>query len=102
LRLVDRGTADEPRWEVEDYALAFPPMGTKYDLKGPNERTLINLIEALVPLVVKAPRQPVAFKPQQLHEIKLRLKSGEPAYIIARSYNVELDVIQELERARWS
>jgi hypothetical protein len=102
LRLVDRGTADEARWEVEFYAFEFPPMGTKYDLKGPNERVLVNMIDALVPLVAKAPRQPVEFKPQQLQEIRTRLRSGEPAYIVARSYNVEVDVIQEMERARWS
>jgi hypothetical protein len=103
LRLVDRGTTDAPQWEVEFYAFEFPVAGSKYDLnRGPNVRTLINLIEALVPHVAKAPRQPVAFKPQQLHEIKLRLKSGEPAYRIAASYGVELDQIQDLERARWS
>jgi hypothetical protein len=103
LRLVDRGTADAPQLEVEYFSLAFPIAGSKYDLnRGPNERTLIDLIDALVPLVARAPRAPVEFKPQQLHEIKLRLKSGEPAYIIARSYGVELDVIQEMERARWS
>jgi hypothetical protein len=102
MRLVNRGTDSEPQWEADFYTLEFPPTGTKYDLKGPNERVLINLIDALVPHVAKTPRRPVKFKPQQLDEIKIRLKSGEPAYIIARSYGVELDVIQELERARWS
>jgi hypothetical protein len=78
-------------------------MGSKYDLnRGPNERTLLDLIEALVPLVAKAPMPPKELQPQQLQEIKTRLRSGEPGYLVARAYNVELDVIQEMERARWS
>jgi hypothetical protein len=103
IRLVERGTADAPKLEVEFYSFEFPISGSKFDLnKGPNEKTLLELIEALVPLVARAPRAPVEFRPQQLAEIKLRLKSGEPAYIVARAYGVEVDVIQEMERARWS
>jgi hypothetical protein len=103
IRPVNRGTTDESRWEIEYFSFEFPLAGSKYDLnRGPNEKTLIDLIDALVPHVAKAPRQPVEFKPQQLQEIRTRLRSGEPAYIIARSYGVELDVIQEMERSRWS
>jgi hypothetical protein len=103
LRPVNRGTDSEPQWEVDFYSFGFPPAGTKNDTnRGLNEKVLIDLIEALVPHVAKTPRRPVEFKQQQLSEIRTRLKSGEPAYIIARSYGVELDVIQEMERARWS
>jgi hypothetical protein len=38
-------------------------------------------------------------KPQLLQEIRARLKQDEPAPNIARSYNLEVDVIRELERA---
>jgi hypothetical protein len=102
VRPVNRGTTDEPRWEIEYAPLEFPLAGSKYDLRGPNEKTLIDLIDALVALVARVPRRPPEFKPRQLQEIRTRLKSGEPAYIIARSYGVELDVIQEMERSRWS
>jgi hypothetical protein len=103
LRPVNRGTDSEPHWEVDFYSFGFPPVGTKNDVnRGLNEKALIDLIDALVPHVAKTPRRPVEFKPQQLQEIRTRLRSGEPAYIVARSYGVELDVIQEMERARRS
>jgi hypothetical protein len=101
LHLVNRGTSDEPKWEAEYFSFEFPVTGSTYDLnRGPNEKTLINLIEAIVPLVAKAPGQPVELKPQQLQEIQARLRSGEPAPQIAASYRVEVDAIRELARVR--
>jgi hypothetical protein len=100
LRLINQGTADEPNWEVKLYSFEFPLAGSKNDLTGPNERTLVDLIDALVPLVAKAPSQPRQLRPQQLSEIKMRLASNEPAPRIAASYNVEVDVIREIARAR--
>jgi hypothetical protein len=95
-RHINRGTIERPYYEVEWFSFAFP---VACDLRvEPNERVLIDLLSALVPLVVKGPAAPVAFKPQQLFEIKTRLKSNEPAALIAKSYNVETDAILEIKR----
>jgi hypothetical protein len=95
-RHVNRGTTARARYEVEWFSFAFPVAA---DLnKEPNERVLIDLLNALVPLVVKGPSAPVAFKPQQLFEIRTRLKQSEPAAQIAKSYNVEPEAILEVKR----
>jgi hypothetical protein len=96
-RYVNRGTHDQPEWDVEWFSFAFP---VSCDLnKEPNERVLVDLLTVLLPSVARGPSAPVAFKPQQLSEIKIRLKNNEPAAVIAKSYNVEPDAIVAIKKA---
>jgi hypothetical protein len=96
-KVVDRGTAAEPDVEMTFETFKFPMAGAKHDLGfEPNDRVLVDLIGALLPHVACAPRRPLALKPQQLEMIKLRLKSGEPAYLIADSFHASIDQIKEI------
>jgi hypothetical protein len=97
FRHANVGTIERPRYEVEWFSFAFPVVS---DLRvEPNERVLIDLLTALLPLVARGPSAPAAFKPQQLSEIQRRLKSNEPAERIAKTYNCEVDAILEIKRA---
>jgi hypothetical protein len=98
---INHGTPDAPQWGVELVPLEFPLGGSRHDLnRGPTEKTLINMIDALVPLVMKVPMPPRQLKPRELDEIRTRLKSNEPVPQLARAYNVDVEVIQEIERKR--
>jgi hypothetical protein len=97
MRLVDHGAG----YEIEEHSLNFPPAGSRDDLdRKPNEKTLDRLIEVLALRVAKAPRQPLVLRPQQLQEMHTRLKSGEPAYLIARAFHTDVEEIQEIDLAR--
>jgi hypothetical protein len=50
---------------------AFPMAGSKHDLgHQPNDKVLIALRDALIPLVARAPVPPIAFQPGQLELIR--------------------------------
>jgi hypothetical protein len=96
-RLIERGTADERKFDVVLEAFAFPPAGSKWDQnKGPNEKTLLNMIKNLVDMVAKAPRPPVRLQPGQIEIIRSRLKTGEPASLVAAAFRAELEQIREI------
>jgi hypothetical protein len=62
----------------------------------PDQRVVLNLINALVALVAKGPMQPRVLTPQQLREVYARIKIGESKENIARAYNVDVAVIRQL------
>jgi hypothetical protein len=96
IRLTDREGV--PERELRPFE--FPLAGSKHDLnKGPTEKTLLNMIDALIPLVARAPVPPRAFQPGQLDLIKQRLRSGEPAVRVATDFHAEPEQIREIGRA---
>jgi hypothetical protein len=94
--LINRGSADETEWVVEFFPLTFWPVGSEGALTGPDERVLSDLIETLLPLVARTAGVQTNLRPQQLNEIRMRLKQGEPALRIARSYGVEAETIRQI------
>jgi hypothetical protein len=95
-RLVNRGTDAEPKWEVEFYAFAFPASGNL--AQGPNEKTLIDMMTALVPLVASGPTRAHDFSAHDLREIQMRLKQGDPPRLLARKFGCEIDTIRAIDR----
>jgi hypothetical protein len=94
--LINRGSADEPKFEIEFFPLQFAPIGSEGAMYGPDERVLSDLIEALTPMVARTAGPRTSLRPQQLQEIRMRLKQGEPAARIAQSYNVEAETIRQI------
>jgi hypothetical protein len=93
LRLVGRG---EFGLEREFYAFDFPVTAdTRHE---PNERVLIDMIDALLGQVAKGPQVPLRLSEQHEREARVRLKTGEPALRIASSYGVDIDTIRQLAR----
>src|SRR5262245_30849590 len=97
---INRGTADNPKWTIEYFSLQFPPAGSENALSGPDETILANLIDALVALVARAAGAQTDLKTQQLQEIRMRLKQGEPMARIARGYGVDADTIRAISLDR--
>ena len=93
-RLVNRGSTSAPVWEVEKFSFDFPVVADTRE--QPDQRVVLNLINALVALVAKGPTQPRVLTPQQLREVHARIKIGEPKENIARAYNVDVAVIRQL------
>jgi hypothetical protein len=97
-KLIDHGTNGKPKLEATFVPLEFPLAGSKHDLGGPTEKTLLQLIDNLLPLVAHAPRPPVTFKDAQLETVKQRLRTGEPAATIAATFHAEVDQIRAIGR----
>jgi hypothetical protein len=97
---VNVGPPDQPKFEITFEPLSFAPPESKFDLaKRPTNKTLLEIIDALVPLVARAPMPPREIRPQHLQQIIERLKAGEPAREIAKSFNIpDLDQIRAIGR----
>ena len=90
VRLVAHGDT----LKAEYFTFDFPIGG---DLsKGPNDRTLINLTNGLLPLVAKGPQEPHRLSPQRQQEARARLKMGERPERIAAAYGVPVEAIRQL------
>lgn len=93
VRLV---TGDGGTLKVEFYSFGFEIGG---DLsKGPNDRTLANILDRLLSLVAKGPQEPRRLNQQHEREARARLKTGEPVTSIAAAYGIDVDVIRQLTR----
>jgi hypothetical protein len=87
------GTTREMAFEP----FAFPMAGSKQDIgHQPNDRVLTALQDALIPLVARAPTPPIAFQPGQLELIRNRLKTGEPAVMVAAAFHAEPEQIRSI------
>jgi hypothetical protein len=96
-RLINHGTAEEPRWGLEYCSFEFPVEGSRRaPARGPTQKTLLNMVGALPALVCKTPRRWVEFKPAQLDMIKTQLKSGESARRIADYLRCDVLQIHEV------
>jgi hypothetical protein len=62
----------------------------------PDQQVLLDLITALTGRVAKEPSEPRLLNPQQLREVRDRIKIGEPKEAIARAYKVDISVIRQL------
>jgi len=92
VRLVESGGT----LKTEYFSFDFPIGG---DLtKGPNDRTLATITDRLLPLVAKGPQVPFTLNEQRQREVRARLRSGERAESIARSYNVDAATIRQVAR----
>jgi hypothetical protein len=69
-------------------------------LSSPDENVLTNLINMLVPRVIKTAGPRTNLRPQQLREVRMRLKEGEPISRIANSYGVEIETIRAISLDR--
>jgi hypothetical protein len=98
---VNVGNAHEPKFEMTFEPLSFAPPESKFDLaKRPTNKTLLEIIEALVPMVAKVPMPPREIRPQHLEQIIERLRAGEPAAMIAKSFNIpDLDQVRAIGKA---
>ena len=94
LRLVNRTSTNDPHWEIENFSFEFPIVADTSE--QPDQRVLLDLIEALVLRAAKGPSEPRLLNPQQLREVRDRIKMGEPKDRIARAYNVDVSVIRQL------
>jgi hypothetical protein len=94
LRLVNRASTNDPRWEIENFSFEFPIVADTSE--QPDQRVLLDLIEALVLRVAKGPSTPHQLTLQQLREVRDRIKIGEPKDAIARAYHVDVSVIRQL------
>jgi hypothetical protein len=94
LPLVNRASTNDPRWEIENFAFEFPIVADTSE--QPDQRVLLDLIEALVLRVAKGPSTPHQLTLQQLREVRDRIKMGEPKDRIARAYHVDVSVIRQL------
>jgi len=82
-------------------ACATSPKGgwlpsTRTSCKEPDQKILLNLIEALVSKVAKGPSEPRQLTPQQLREIRDRVRIGEDKHAVAHYYGVDVAVIRQL------
>ena len=94
LRLVNRASTNDPLWELEYFNFDFPIVadtGKEHD-----QKILLNLIEALVSKVAKGPSEPRQLTPQQLREIRDRVRIGEDKHAVAHYYGVDVAVISQL------
>jgi hypothetical protein len=92
VRLVEAGGT----LKLEYFSFDFQIGG---DLtKGPNDRTLADITDRLLTLVAKGPSTPRRLNAQHEREARARIKTGERADSIARSYNVDVDTIRQLAR----
>jgi hypothetical protein len=98
--LVNRGSADEPEWAVEYFPLKFWPVGSEGAMYGPDEAAITNLIDLITPMAMRTAGPRTKLKPQQLNEIRMRLKVGEPAARIARAYGVDDATIRAISLDR--
>ena len=94
LRLVNRASTNAPVWEIEKFQFDFPVVADTSE--QPDQRVILNLINALVSLVAKGPMEPRVLTTQQLREVRDRIKIGEPKEAIARAYNVDVATIRQL------
>jgi hypothetical protein len=99
--LANIGNAHEPKFEFRFEPLSFAPPESKFDLaKRPTNKTLLEIIDALVPMVAKAPMPPREIRPQHMEQIIERLRAGEPAREIAKSFNIpDLDQVRDIGKA---
>jgi hypothetical protein len=95
LRLVNKRTADKPKFEIEYYSFPFLP-GIDPE-QGPDERALTDLIAALVRKVAKGPSRPTGLTPQQRREVLARRRVGEPEDRIAAAYGVDPKTVRQIE-----
>jgi hypothetical protein len=97
FRWINHGDDNNPAWEIEFHSFGFLP--DTNPSQGPNEMALLNLMSALVPKVASGPTKPNDFTTHELREILGRLRQGDPPRLIAHKFGVEIDVIQEIDRA---
>lgn len=93
---VNHGTADKPEYEREYFLFNFPIAADTR--KEPDEKILIDMIAALVGRVVRGPSTPRALPKHQQQAARDRLRTGEPAYLIAAAYGVDAATIEQLAR----
>jgi hypothetical protein len=96
---VNVGNAHEPKFEMTFEPLSFAPPESKFDLaKRPSNKTLLEIIDALVPMVAKTPMPPKAIRPQHLEQILGQLRGGQQAAMIAKSFNVDVDQVRAIAK----
>jgi hypothetical protein len=95
---VNVGNAHEPKFEMTFEPFSFAPPESKFDLqRRPTNKTLLEIIDALVPMVAKAPMPPREIRPQHMEQIIERLRAGEPAREIAKSFNIpDIDQVRAI------
>jgi hypothetical protein len=70
------------------------------EIRSAQETTLLEIIDALVPMVAKAPMPPREIRPQHMEQIIERLRAGEPAAMIAKSFNIpDIDQVRAIGKA---
>ena len=62
----------------------------------PDQRVLLDLIEALASKVARGPSEPKILSAQQLREVRERVRVGEDKNSIARYYGVDVAVIRQM------
>jgi hypothetical protein len=94
LRLVNRASTNDPVWELEYFNFDFPIVTDTS--KEPDQRVLLNLIEALASKVARGPSEPRQLTPQQLREIRDRVRIGEDKYAVAHYYGIDVAMVRQL------
>jgi sRNA-binding carbon storage regulator CsrA len=84
VRLVNRGTTDAPRWEVEDFSLDLPV------------EVIVALSAALLERVAKGPSAPRRLTTHEREATIQRLKQGEQPAAIAQAYDVDVEMVRRL------
>jgi hypothetical protein len=97
FRFINRGTDNDPNWEIEFVSFGFSPAASLRH--EPNEQSLLGLMTALLPKVASGPTKPNDFSNHDMREILGRLRQGDPPRLIAHRFGVEVDVIQEIDRS---
>jgi hypothetical protein len=97
-----RGTKLRPigdgRWEFVPCELEFFIAGSRRDLLGMNDRTLLAVRDALRPFIEKMPLPPRELKESHKKIVEDRLRSGEPAHIVGANLNLDTDQVREIGR----
>jgi hypothetical protein len=94
VRLVNKGTADQPRFEVEFHEFEFRPDADPEFEPGQND--LASLITALVSMVSK-PNRPIGVSIQDRRAIRIRRQSGESEERIAQYYRISTEMVRLVE-----
>jgi hypothetical protein len=96
VRAVNRGTADEPKFEAERYSYEFrPDADPEFE---PGQQDLASLITALVPMVSK-PNRPIGVSIQDRRAIRIRRQSGESEEQVAQYYRISVDQVRLVEQS---
>jgi len=94
LRLVNRASTNDPVWELEYFNFDFPIVADTSE--QPDQKVLLNLIAMLTDRVAKGPSEPRQLTPQQLREIRDRVRIGEDKHAVAHYYGIDVAMVRQL------
>jgi hypothetical protein len=96
LTVVNRGTADNPKYEVDFTPFDFQPENDPEI--APSDKDLIGLTALVAPLVSRGPSRPTGVPMQVRREVRTRRQSGEPAERIAAAYGISAETVRLIEQ----